>query len=188
MSTFLTKQEQNVAEKYLQFCERFGVLPMNNYEELITKYNKHAKDLPIEELSDHEEAIVIYKKRCNDFNIPISENLDKKTTGEIWDYILRDTDKVIYDEFGIELVKIKDVVLRAKIKVAIQALYDEGIYVKKEQTAALFACENNNEEIQEKYENLGGKEKLLALSETSSYLFEDDEYEEEEEENNEKDF
>lgn len=62
--------------------------------------------------------------------------------------------------------------------------YDENIYVKKEQTTALFACENDNDEIQEEYEKLGGKEKLLALSETSSYSCD----EEEEVNENEEDF
>lgn len=185
MSIFLTKQEQNVAEKYLQFCERFGVEPMKNYEELIAKGTRLAMPELHTDTSNREEVIAIYKHRCKDFGLPVSEYLERKSIGDIWDYILRDTEMVINNEFNSEFAKINDVILRKKIKVAIQMLYDENIYVKKEQTTALFACENDNDEIQEEYEKLGGKEKLLALSETSSYSCEE---EEEEANDDEEDF
>ena len=185
MSTFLTKQEQNVAEKYLQFCESFSVEPMKNYEELIAKGTQQATPELHTDTSNREEVIAIYKHRCKDFGLPVSERLEKKSIGEIWDYILRDTEIVINNEFNSEFAKINDVILRKKIKVAIQMLYDENIYVKKEQTTALFSCKNDNDEIQKEYEKLGGKEKLLALSETSSYSCEE---EEEEVNDDEEDF
>lgn len=185
MSTFLTKQEQNVAAKYLQFCESFGVEPMKNYEELIAKDARQVTPELHTDASNREEVIAIYKHRCKDFGSPVFEYLERKSVGEIWDYILRDTETVINNEFNSEFAKINDIILRKKIKVAIQMLYDESVYVKKEQTTALFACENNNDEIQEEYEKLGGKEKLLALSETSSYSCEE---EEEEVNDDEEDF
>lgn len=191
MSTFLTKQEQKIADKYLQFCDDFGVLPLNGYEEIIAKGMRKMDKQIYPRTSNREEAIAIYKQRCKDFNLPVSQYLERRSVGEIWDYILRDTEIIISKEFSNEFAKISDLILRKKIKVAIQALYDEEIYVKKEQTKDLFACENDNEEIQEEYEKLGGKEKLIALSETSSYLFDDEmneEYEEEEVNDDEEDF
>ena len=186
MSIFLTQREQKVAEKYLRFCESFGIEPMENYEKLIAKGTRFEMPAPHADASNREEAIAIYRHRCKDFGLSVSEHLDRKSIGEIWDYILRDTDIVINNEFNSELAKINDITLRRKIKIAIQMLYDESIYVKKQQTTALFACRNDNEEIQEEYEKLGGKEKLLTLFETPSYSY--DEEEEEEVDEDEEDF
>ena len=183
MSTFLTKQEQNVAEKYLQFCKSFGISPVENYEEIITK-NTIKTSAEDANASERDEVVEIYKNQCEALGTQIAYNLDEKPTCEIWNLILRDADLAINKEFNKEFAKIKDIILRKKIKIALQALYDEKIYVKKEQTKWLFACENDNEEIQEEYEKLGGSGKLLALSETSSYLYE----EEEEVEDDEEDF
>lgn len=187
MSTFLTKQEQNVAEKYLQFCESFGIPPMSQYKKLIAYGMKQIEPEAYPHSENREETIAIYKEQCRKFGIPFCQRLNEKSTSRIWDYILRDANIEVNKEFNEELAKIKDIILRGKIKVALQVLYDERIYVKKEQTTALFACENDNKEIQKEYENLGGKERLLALSEISSYIF-DEEDEEEEVNENEEDF
>lgn len=187
MSTFLTQLEQYTAGKYLKFCENFGIEPMENYEEVIAKGSCQEAPAPHPDTLNRKKTIAFYKQRCKDFGVPVSYRLAKKSIGEIWDYILRDTDTAINNEFNSEFAKINDLILRRKIKVALQMLYDEGIYVKKEQTARLFACENNNEEIQQEYEKLGGKEELLALSETSSYSYAEEE-EEEEVDEDEEDF
>lgn len=181
MSTFLTKRDQDTASKYLHFCKKFGVPPMQNYEELIARGTKEVRREFYPKSPDRSVAIAIYKERCQDFNIPVAEHLDKKTTGDIWDYILRDTDKVVGDEFNDKLAEVKDFLLRSKIRIAIQTLYDEGIYIKKHQADALFNCENDNDKIQEAYKELGGQQPRLALVEMSSYLFDEEEYQEEEE-------
>lgn len=180
MSTILKKEEKIIAEKYLDFCKSFGILPTKNYKELIAQEKKKT-GLYHKDSENRREVLALYKKQCEKFNIPYSSFIDEKSTGEIWDYVFRDIENAIQKEFGKEFLKINDIILRKKIKIALETLYDEGIYVKKEQTPALFACENDNDEIQEEYEKLGGKEKLLALSETSSYFYDEEENEKEEE-------
>lgn len=173
----------NIVKKYLDFCESLGISPVENYEEIITKNTIKTKIEDID-TSERDEVVEIYKNQCEALGTQIAYDLDECPVCKIWNLILRDADLAINKEFNEEFAKIKDIILRKKIKVALQALYDEKIYVKKEQTKWLFACENDNEEIQEEYEKLGGSGKLLALSETSSYLYE----EEEEEEDDEEDF
>lgn len=179
MSKFLVRQQEVITEKYLQFCERFGVEPLPNYKKNIEDFVWQTPQKRCQNPNaDRKEAFSIYMRRCDDFNIPIQSNIDEASTGDIWHYIIRDTDIVINAEFSNEFEKITDLDLKHKIIGVIQTLYDEGLYVKKTQTTNLFACSNNDELIYKEYEKLGGKEKLLALDDVD-YTIDEEEWEEE---------
>lgn len=192
MSKFLVRQQNEITEKYLQFCERFGVEPLPNYkkniEDSVWQVPRKRYQNPN---ADRKEALAIYLKRCSDFNVPIQNNIDEASTGDLWRYIIRDTDVVINAEFSKEFEKITDISLKHKIIGVIQTLYDEGLYVKKAQTTNLFACSNNDELIYKEYEKLGGKEKLLALDDIDYTIdgeeCDEEEYKEEEEEREDDD-
>jgi hypothetical protein len=110
-----------------------------------------------------EEALAVYLKTVAALNTKIDKKVEKRTTGELWNLILRDTNNIILKEFGDSFKTIPDLLARRKIKGAVELLYDEGIYVKKEQTTALFACKNDNAAITAEYRRLGGTQKLLVL-------------------------
>jgi hypothetical protein len=110
-----------------------------------------------------EEALAIYLKTVAALGTKINKKVKKRTTGELWDLILRDTDKAIAKEFGDSFKTIPNLLARRKIKSAVELLYDEGIFVKKEQTTALFACGDDNTAIEREYRKLGGTQKLLVL-------------------------
>lgn len=112
---------------------------------------------------NREEALAIYQKTVIALGTKMDKNVQKRTTGELWNLILRDTNGAIMKEFGDSFKTIPDLLARRKIKGAIELLYDEGIFVKKAETTALFACRNDNAAIEAEYRKLGGTEKLLVL-------------------------
>lgn len=115
------------------------------------------------EPDSHEEALAIYLKTVAALGTKMDKNVQNRTTGELWNLILRDTDKAIAKEFGDSFKTIPDLIASHKIKGAIELLYDEGIFVKKAETTALFACGNDNSAIEAEYRKLGGTQKLLVL-------------------------
>ena len=110
-----------------------------------------------------EEALAIYFKTVAALGTKLDKKVEKRTTGELWDLILRDTNGAIVKEFGDSFKTISNLIARRKIKGAIELLYDEGIFVKKAETTALFACRNDNSAIEAEYRKLGGTQKLLVL-------------------------
>lgn len=116
----------------------------------------------------HEEALAVYLKTVEALGTKLDKKVEKRTTGELWDLILRDTNGAIAKEFGDSFKTISDLIARRKIKGTVELLYDEGIFVKKEQTTALFACGNDNAAIEREYRKLCGTQKLLVLKDIDS--------------------
>jgi hypothetical protein len=112
---------------------------------------------------EHQEAVGIYLHNCKVLGYEPDKHLDRRTVGKIWDFIIRDLDLEIKKEFGDELKKIGDKTLQAKIKGALGALYDDQIFVRRDEARGLFACCNDNAAIEAEYRKLGGTEKLLVL-------------------------
>lgn len=113
--------------------------------------------------NSHEEALAIYLKTVAALGTKLDKKVNKRSTGELWNLILRDTNGAIVKEFGDSFKTIPDLLARRKIKGTVELLYDEGIFVKKEKTTALFACGNDNSAIEAEYRKLGGTQKLLVL-------------------------
>ncbi len=113
--------------------------------------------------NSREEALAIYRKTVAALGTKLDKKVEKRTTGELWNLILRDTNGAIAKEFGDSFKTIPDLLARRKIKGAVELLYDEGIFVKKAKTTALFACGNDNAAIEAEYRKLGGTQKLLVL-------------------------
>ena len=203
MSKFvLTYEEGKVAESYLKFCKDFGLSPTKDYEDKIANYSRIKRNkIDMNDLK--QEAINIYTKRCNDLGFNVCQNIHTKTTSQIWDYIIRDTNIAVEKEFNEEFSKIENIYFRKKARIVIDALYDEEIYVTKKETKTLFnkakelsklkIDDSNFDEMRRliqaafeaEYHKLGGgEERLLALSEMASF----DEIEEEEEEEDEENY
>lgn len=112
---------------------------------------------------ERQESIGIYLYNCKVLGYEPDKHLDRRTVGKIWDLIIRDLDLEIKKEFGDELKKIGDKTHRAKIKGALETLYDDQIFVHRDEARELLACRNDNAAIEAEYRKLGGTEKLLVL-------------------------
>lgn len=198
----LTYEEGKIAESYLKFCKDFGLSPTKDYEDKIANYSRMKRNKI--DISDFkQEAIDIYTKRCNDLGFNVCQNIHTKTVAQIWDYIIRDTNIAVEKEFNEELSKIENIYFRKKARIVIDALYDEEIYVTREETKTLFnkakelsklkIDDLNFDEMRKliqaafesEYHKLGGSEgRLLALSEMASFNEEIEEEEGKEDEEN----
>lgn len=138
------------------------------------------KDLVFTEKQKHE-ALVIYQRQRLALGAKVDKQIKTRTTGEIWNLILRDANTAIAKEFDNEFKKIENLVARRKIKSTIETLYDEGIYCNANEAATLLACNDDNTSIEREYKALGGKQKLLVLKDIDRAIEEsDDEFEDDE--------
>ena len=199
----LTYEEGKIVESYLKFCKDFGLSPTKDYEDKIVNYSRQKRNI-ITTDSIKQEAIEIYTKRCKDLGFNLCQNINSKTAAQIWDYIIRDTNIAVEKEFNDELAKIENKYFRRKVRIVLDTLYDEEIYVTRKETETLFnkakelsklkIDDSNFDEMRRliqasfeaEYHRLGGgEERLLALSEMASF---DEEIEEEEGKENEEDY
>ena len=165
---------KSLKEKYEEFLASFGIaLPESEINKRIN-LEVGGVGLPrvYEMTPTRQQAIDAYTITCNDFNYPISENIKYLHESQIWDYALRNVNVEINKRFGKQLACVSDVIRRKHVKDALTALFDQRIYINKEQVEELIVAAADNEEILKVYLSFGGDKTMFD----PSVLYEDDEY------------
>ena len=166
--------QNELREKYVKFLQGFGILlPESEIERRINNtIDRHSYLRIYENTPSRQQAINAYETTCIDFNLPISDNLKYLPESQIWDYTLRNVNVEINKRFGKQLDCVTDVIRKKHIKDAITALFDQRIYITKEQVGQLIEAAGDNDQIMEVYLSFGG-DKIMF---NPSVLYEDDEY------------
>lgn len=179
-TTFLTPSEITAKKKYTNWCKDMGVDPVSDYEDLLLAPEGISETIFPTNNKDRREVINIYLTQCKALGKKPSRFLEIMTAPQIWDYVLKEANVAVEKEFGEALLKVDNVVLRAKIRSILRTLYDELILIKKEEANELFECSNDNNELERIYKKLGGTS-VLAISNITTA-------DEEEEEDDEEDY
>lgn len=184
---------KSLKEKYKEFLTGFGIMLPESEIDRRVNLEVGSVGLPrvYEMTPTRQQAIDAYTITYNDFGYPISENIKYLHESQIWDYALRNVNVEINKRFGKQLACVSDVIRRKHVKDALTALFDQRIYINKEQVEKLIVAAADNEEIFEVYLSFGGDKTMfdpLVLYEDDEYL--EDYYEnyEDEESDPEEDF
>lgn len=173
-----------IRTEYLAWCKEFGIDPAPDWEKLIEeKYESSTIEPKYAMTEDRYDVLRFYKETCAYFKIKPRTDIKTYATQHIRSYVMRLIDNILKRRFASRLKTIKDPILRKKIFLTLQVLYDQGEYVIPGQTGDLFAAASD-EQIRSAFYNLGGKGKLPEIN------LQEDEYdniaspsEEEEDEN-----
>lgn len=182
---------KGLKEKYEEFLSNFGIVLSES--EINKRINLKVEDIEPSHVYEitptRQQAIDAYMITCNDFGYPISEKIKYLHESQIWNYTLRNVNMEINKRFGEQLAHVSNVIRRKHVRDALTALFDQRIYIDKEQANELIEAAVDNEEIFNVYLSFGGDRTMF----NPSILYEDDEcledyYENYEDENLEEDF
>ena len=165
---------KDLKEKYKEFLASFGIALSES--EINQRINLEVGSVGLSRIYEmtpaRQQAIDAYMITCNDFGYPISENIKYLHESQIWDYALRNVNIEINKRFGKQLACVSDVIRRKHVKDALTALFDQRIYIDKEQVNELIEAAADNEEIFKVYLSFGGDRTMF----NPSVLYEDDKY------------
>ena len=177
--------ENTLKNKYVEFLRSFGIQPPPEPEltEIINRSPDRYQREEIPMTSEREEAIEAYIQTCKDFGYTVSEHIKYLDIMKIWDYIIRNTNGGVEKDYGKDIEKIQSIVEKKRVRDTLRILYDQRIFINKEQFDQLAAVASDIEEINHIYLEFGGQEGMLQLSDKDcDYYDEEDEEEYDEEE------